>query len=793
MSVADDIKARLDLVAYVSETVPLKKAGRNYNARCPFHQERTPSFVVFPETQSWRCFGACAEGGDIFSYAMKQNGWDFMEALEHLAQRAGVELQPRTPEQSQKQAAFERMLGLLEETATFFQDQLAGSVEASGARTYVAGRSLNDETIQEFRLGYAPDGWQVALEHLAGLGYSEDDVVAAGVAIRNDRGRVYDRFRHRLIIPIRDGRGRVIGFGARALRDEDNPKYLNSPQSEVFDKSRTLYGLDTARREIRETETAIIVEGYMDVMQAYQAGFRNVVAQMGTALTEEQLQILRRYADRLILALDADQAGVQATMRGLEVARQSLDDGNAAILGADGSMRRAGHLGIDMRVLEITSGKDPDDLIRENPAEFRRLVQESEPVADYVIRVGTADLDPVQATPHEKEKVARQLLPLLTAAESDLQKEANVQKLAYKLHLPEKRLMEIALESRAAMARRRPTDERLRQHRPTTAMQQAQQRYRRPEPPPPQAPRREQPVTESAPPAPPRANGPVDGPIYDEDFDDGLVDILPPAAQSMGTWEEGPRLDEALLVPVAEDDEMATLMPPQRVEPGPTADAPIPVVLPGAGQPTQPGHFAIANPLEEYVLALLLRKPSALYMANRALRELTVTAQKRFADSARQVKVRQALTSLNADDFQDPVDKKIFTVLQEALNQDDMETLEYLQQAVDAPIYPRLEELWGLLDQAEKLRLPLNKHREIDSVYKQIRKQGGTIPNPEGEIVTKVFEMRRARLRQTKEQLDFIVLEADGEERTRYQDQIDATKVSIFALDKSCREANALN
>ncbi len=221
MSVTEEVKARLDLVAYISESVSLKKAGRNYKANCPFHQERTPSFIVFPDTQTWRCFGACGEGGDIFAFAMKMHGWDFGEALRNLAQRAGVELAPSTPEQTEREAAFDRLLGLLDQTAHFFHDQLLHAPAAADARAYVQRRGLNEATTRTFLLGYAPGGWHTLLNHLGGLGYAQDDLIAAGVAIRNDEGRVYDRFRERLVIPIRDGRGRVVGFGARALKPGD--------------------------------------------------------------------------------------------------------------------------------------------------------------------------------------------------------------------------------------------------------------------------------------------------------------------------------------------------------------------------------------------------------------------------------------------------------------------------------------------------------------------------------------------------------------------------------------------
>ncbi|GAB4573295.1 MAG: hypothetical protein Kow0077_15240 [Anaerolineae bacterium] len=763
MSVTEEIKARLDLVAYISESVSLKKAGRNYKANCPFHQERTPSFVVFPDTQTWRCFGACATGGDIFAFAMKQNGWEFREALEHLAQRAGVDLAPRTPEQTRQEAAIERQLGLLQETANFYHDLLLNSPQATAARDYVTQRGLTAETVETFRLGYAPDGWQHTLNHLQALGYTTDEIVAAGVAIRNERGRVYDRFRHRLIIPIRDGRGRVIGFGARALRDEDNPKYLNSPQTELFDKSQTLFGLDLARREIRESETAIIVEGYMDVMQAHQAGFHNVVAQMGTALTTAQLQVLRKYADRLILALDADQAGVNATMRGLDVARQSMSDNPTALFGRDGSMRQAGRLGLDMRVIVITSGKDPDDLIRENPEEWQRLTENAEPVADYVIRVGTAGLDAVRATVQEKEKIARQLLPLLTATESDLQKEVNVQKLAYRLHLPEKRLMEIAIESRTALARRQRLDPNRRHYRPTPAMENAARTFKRPAPPPrtgetsppPEAPRR----TDLLPP-PEEDHADFVPPVEDAN----PVNIAPPA--------EGPR-PQATGAPPPPDDDMSSQISSRTA---PTAR-----------------RFATAQTTsrEGYLLAVLLRRPEAVYQANRELRQLAEAAPNRFPDASRMARLRQALSPLQIDDFQDSAYRAIFQALQEALNQFDLEPQEYVEQTVGSIFREQLDALRTLVDPAS-WQLGNIHPRELRSIEKEMRKQGRILQSPEQELVDKVFELRRERLLQVVELLRFVVAESEGEEAARYQDEIDANKAAIFLLDQALRQRKHL-
>ncbi len=446
MSVTEDIKARVEIVELVqSYNVPLHKAGRTYKAPCPFHNERTPSFVVYPDTGTWRCFGACGEGGDIFNFVMKQEGVDFAGALGLLAQRAGVELRPRTPEQSEQDARLDRLRGLLEETARFFNGQLFAP-PGKQALSYIEKRGLSRETIAQFVIGFAPDDWREALTHLQALGYAEDDIIAAGVATRNDKGHVYDRFRNRLVIPIRDGRGQVIGFGARALDPEDTPKYLNSPQTPLFDKSHTLFALDAARRAIRESETAVIVEGYMDALQAHQAGFSNVVAQMGTALTEAQLKQLARYAKRLILALDPDAAGINATLRGLNVARQTLGD-YKPVFDANAVLRQTSKLDIDIRVMTLPDGQDPDDLIRDEPDRWLHLVNTAQPILDYIITAGTAQVTP-QTSLADREQIGRDLLPALL--ESEYHTHASVQKLAFKLRINEQDLMALAQRQRAA-------------------------------------------------------------------------------------------------------------------------------------------------------------------------------------------------------------------------------------------------------------------------------------------------------------------------------------------------------
>ena len=430
MSVVEEIKSRIDITGYIQQQVPLKKAGRYYKANCPFHSEKTPSFIVNPETQSWRCFGSCAEGGDLFSFAMKHHGWSFHEALEELGRQAGVELRPRSDEQRQQSARRDVLLGLVQAAVDWYQARLWDTPRVLAyARER---RGFTDETLRAAALGHAPEGWQHLREHLTQLGYSDEDLLEAGLVRRNDYGRVYDYFRDRLLIPIRDGRGRVVGFGARALKDEDEPKYLNSRQSSLFDKSRLLYGLDRGRRAIRDKGVAVIVEGYMDVLQAQQAGHMNVVAQMGTSLTEAQLRLLTpRLAQRVVLALDADSAGQNATMRSLEVARQTMQ--------ADYS----GRLALDMRVLELPAAMDPDDLIRADADAWAQRVADATPVADYVIGSELASL-PAGATVQEREVVARRLLPLLLASENRLYTRDNLQKLAMGLRIGEAELLQWA-------------------------------------------------------------------------------------------------------------------------------------------------------------------------------------------------------------------------------------------------------------------------------------------------------------------------------------------------------------
>lgn len=435
MSVTDDIKSRIDIANYIQRYVPsLKKAGRNHKACCPFHNEKTPSFVVNTDNQTWRCFGACAEGGDLFTFAQKMHGWDFKEALRELGQEAGVEIRKQTPEQKSHDEHLDRLRGILATAADYYHQSLFEDGSSAVLDYTMNKRGFTRETIDTFQIGYAADQWQDMTTALTDLGYSQDEIIEVGLAIRSEKGRVYDRFRNRLMIPIRDSRGRVVGFGGRVLDPEDNPKYMNSPQTPVFDKSQLLFGLDTGKRAIRDTETVVIVEGYMDAIQAYQAGYANVVAQMGTAMTETQVKLVApKYAKKIVMALDADEAGQNATRRSLEVARQTL------------AKDFAGKLEVDIRVLQIPSGKDPDDFLRETPDGWQALVDNALPVADFVMDMEIANL-PSNASLQERQAVANRVLPILMTSENNLYKQDNIQKLAMRLRMSERDLLAWAQE-----------------------------------------------------------------------------------------------------------------------------------------------------------------------------------------------------------------------------------------------------------------------------------------------------------------------------------------------------------
>ena len=404
MSVVDDIRDKLDLVDVISGHVQLRKAGRNYKARCPFHTEKTPSFTVSPERQTWRCFGACATGGDVFNFVMRKDNVEFGEALRRLADTAGVEITSRPKEQVDREEALFRVN---REAARFYNEMLK-SPEGRAALKYLYDRGIDDKAIEEFQLGYSPKGRDRLRTHLSTLDANLGHAAQAGLLRSNDEGNVRDFFFGRLMVPILDRRGRVAGFGGRSL-DGSNPKYINTAATPIFDKQATLYALDKAAPAIREQETAVIVEGYMDVIAAHQHDRKNVVASMGTALTERQVYLVRTLAKTVVLALDADTAGQEATRRSLEESWQAFH------------RRRLGQReAVDLRIAELPEGRDPDDLIREAPDKWDEIVQSALPYVDFLINKLPDRYD--ISNPQERAEAAEELRqPILSMDDASKQ------------------------------------------------------------------------------------------------------------------------------------------------------------------------------------------------------------------------------------------------------------------------------------------------------------------------------------------------------------------------------------
>ncbi len=413
-----EIKSKLPVIDVVGETVALKRAGSAYKGLCPFHAEKTPSFIVTPDRESWRCFG-CGEGGDIFTFLMKRDGIDFREALSRLAEKAGVELSAQTAKNDRHRR---RLRDALEAAIAWYREVLLQAPQAEAARLYLAERGLAAETLEKFTVGYAPTTWDALTRRLVGRGFTNDELIAAGLASPSNRGGVIDKFRGRIIIPIRDASGRAVGLGGRIMPGAEGPKYLNSPAGPLFDKSHTLYGLDLAKAAIRREKLTVIVEGYTDVMAAHQAGFANVVASLGTALTRGQIELATRHADAIALAYDVDLAGEAATQRGL------LEE-----LGPDQSVSK-------VRVIRIPAGKDPDELIRSDPDAWRAAVAEAKPVIDYFMERTAAqvDLDTIAG----KRDLTGQALALLKRVGDPVERSLYLQRLARLVNVEERVLLE---------------------------------------------------------------------------------------------------------------------------------------------------------------------------------------------------------------------------------------------------------------------------------------------------------------------------------------------------------------
>lgn len=450
LSPTEEIKSRLDVADVLRQYIALQKTGANFRGLCPFHKEKTPSLFVSPARQVWKCFG-CGEGGDIFSFIEKIEGVEFREALGMLAQKAGIVLRE---ENRAERSARERLVSLCEAATTFFQQQLI-SEQGKHVASYFHKRGVKDETIKDFRLGYAPAGQSATTDFLRKKGFSEGDIVAAGIAYRTSHG-LMDRFAGRIMFPIFDIQGRVIAFGGRI--DEAAPqqnsavqqaqpsheatagkaKYINSPQTLLYDKSATLYGLHKAKVALREKDAAIVVEGYMDTLACHQAGWGNVVAASGTALTERQLDIMKRYTGNLSICFDMDLAGDTATKRGIDIAQKK---------------------GFNIKVITFAGGKDPADILQSDSSVWEQAVAGAQSILDFYFSNTLARHDPKD--PQQKKAIANILVPVIARIPHKIEQSHWVSRLGTLLHTDEQNVWEIVNAYTAPVEREEGVSSRL--------------------------------------------------------------------------------------------------------------------------------------------------------------------------------------------------------------------------------------------------------------------------------------------------------------------------------------------
>jgi DNA primase len=451
VSIFERIKQKLDIVDEIGAVVPLRKSGKAFKGLCPFHSERTPSFYVFPATATWRCFG-CQEHGDLFTFVEKQTGLEFRDVLAQLAERAGVPLERERGEGreltsvSAETATRRRLRALNEAAAIWFHHQLLQTHDAQYARSYLESRGVSNDSIVTWRLGYAPDGDHL-VTYLLAEGYTAAELVEAGLARERETSRgggLYDYFRSRIIFPIRDARGQTIAFGGRELGG-GSVKYLNSPQTPLFDKSATLFGLDLARDAIRRADRAIIVEGYMDAVVPHQHGTRNLVACIGSAITDKHVRVLKKLTRRLALALDPDTAGQSATLRGIAVAQEAFDRVAVPVVTASdwhgasrGYVRFEEQVDAEITVVRLPAGEDPDEFVRRDPAGWQRAIADAQPLMDFFFDTQVRDLD--LSAPAGKAEAAHRLLPLIAERSDRVAQDAYLRKLATLLRTDEREL-----------------------------------------------------------------------------------------------------------------------------------------------------------------------------------------------------------------------------------------------------------------------------------------------------------------------------------------------------------------
>ncbi|MBI2123806.1 MAG: DNA primase [Candidatus Wildermuthbacteria bacterium] len=419
----EEIKEKLDIAQVVGEYIKLQKAGANLRALCPFHQEKNPSFFVSPARQMWHCFGGCGEGGDIFKFVMKIEGIEFGDALRLLAQKAGVELKALDPAAVRMQSERKSMAEMMEWCAKFFEKQLADSPSGKEATQYLLGRGVTKESIAKWRLGYAPDSALGLCEFLESKGYSRNEIGRAGMLAYSE-GKTYDRFRSRIMFPVADLHGSVIGFGGRIFTKEGTTakegfaKYINTPNTALYDKSKVLYGLDKAKMQVIKNEECILVEGYMDCIMVSQAGNENVVAVSGTALTPWHLKVLRRYTENLLLSFDMDIAGDTATRRGIDLALQD---------------------GFSLKVITMPE-KDPAEVIQESAEAWKRFLEGAVSILDFYFSTALSRYD--KKSPEGKKLIAKDLLPVIAKIANKIEQAHWVGKLSHEIGIKEEVIQE---------------------------------------------------------------------------------------------------------------------------------------------------------------------------------------------------------------------------------------------------------------------------------------------------------------------------------------------------------------
>lgn len=415
----EEIQSKLDIVEVISRYIPLKRAGRNFKALCPFHHEKTSSFMVSPTKQIYHCFG-CGAGGDMITFVMKYERLEFMEALRVLAEGANVQLPQFKGKASEYRRSFANVLYRVNELcANYYNALLIASAKAKQARRYLATRSLNAATVSKFKLGYAYSAWDDLLKFAQQKGVSTSVLEKAGLIIPGREGTFYDRFRNRIIFPIFDIRSKMVGFGGRVL-DESLPKYMNSPETDIYVKGRHLYGLNFALDDIKVKDFVVVVEGYFDLITPYQNGIRNIVATLGTALTVEQIRLIKRFTTNAVIIFDADEAGEAASLRGLDLLVSE---------------------GLNVKIAKLPEGVDPDTYVRTNPPEgFLKLVENADNLFDYKLKLLLNKFNPAEA--EEKAKITSEMLPTIKRVENAVLRSDYIKKLAEVLFIKEEALME---------------------------------------------------------------------------------------------------------------------------------------------------------------------------------------------------------------------------------------------------------------------------------------------------------------------------------------------------------------